>query len=97
MVQGRLKKKTREGVGVEEPSQKNIMVEKLCQSQEAALQIATTNNQDKEASEETRQKAMERLGETNKKKKQKKEDAGVGELQAKKNQKKHMWCCGLSG
>ena len=60
------------------------MIEELCELEEAALQNATSKNQDKKAAEETRQKAMERLGET---KKREKEDDGVGELQAKKTRR----------
>lgn len=89
LLQGRFKKKRREeegasGIEVEEPSQKDILIEELCELEEAALQSATSKNQDKKAAEETRQKAMERLGET---KKRKKEDDGVGELQAKKTRR----------
>ena len=73
MIQGRFKRKRREevresGIEVEEPSQKDILIEELCELEEAALQSATSKKQDKKAAEETRQKAMEQLGETKKEK-----------------------------
>ena len=86
LLQGKFKRKRREeeggsGLAVDEPSQKDVLIEELCELEDAALQSATVKNHDKKVAEDTRQKAMERLGET---KKRKKEGDGIGELQVKK-------------
>ena len=60
------------------------MIEELCELEDAALQSAAVKNHDKKVAEDTRRKAMERLGET---KKRKKEGDGVGELQVKKTRR----------
>ena len=81
LLQGKFKRKRREeggrGLAVDEPSQKDILIEELCELEDTALYSATVKNHDKKEAEDTRQKAKERLGET---KKRKKEGDGVGEL-----------------
>ena len=89
LLQGKFKRKRREeeggsGLAVDEPSQKDVLIEELCELEDAVLQSATVKNHDKKVAEDTRQKAMERLGET---KKRKKEGDGVGELQVKKTRR----------
>lgn len=89
LIQGKCKKKRREeeaasGIEVEEPTQKEILIEELCEKEDAAIQSVSLKSQDKKAAEDVRQTAMERLGET---KKRKKEDDGVGELQKRKTRR----------
>ena len=86
LLQGRFRRKRRaeegaSGVEVEEPTPKDVLIEELCELEDAALQSVATKQQDKKAAEDTRRKAMERLGETKKRKKEE------GELPEKKTRK----------
>ena len=89
LLQGKCKRKRREeegasGIEVEEPTQKDILREELCELEDTAIQSVAIKNQDKKAAEDTRNKAMERLAET---KKRKQDDEG-GELQEKKTRRR---------
>ena len=71
LLQGKYKRKRREeegasGIEVEEPTQKDILIEELSELEDAAIQSVATKNQDKKAAEDTRNKALERLAETKK-------------------------------
>ena len=89
LLLGKYKRKRREeegasGIEVEEPTQKDILIEELSELEDAAIQSVATKNQDKKAAEDTRNKALERLAET---KKRKNDDEG-GELQEKKTRRR---------
>lgn len=92
LLQSKFKKKRREeqgasGIEVEEPNEKEQLIEELSEKEETAtIETASAvmnGRQDKEAAEDARKKALERLGETKKRKR----DTGVDEKKERKTRR----------
>ena len=78
LLQTKFKRRIREeekasGIIPDELTEKDLLIEELCEKEESSISNSRKQSSDKEAAEDVRKKAMERMGETTKRKSEKEE------------------------